>query len=365
MFGRTLSFYFARHFAKMVGAIFLLAFLITALVTYFEFINRVFQGEGTAGFLLAVVALFKVPSLTEDSLPFAVLYGSIAAFVIANRRLEVVVARAAGVSAWQFLLPACAVGLLFGVLATTLYNPLAAELRSLSNQISAKVFSDGTKPVQSTDGDGAVWLRQQSGDSNSIIGAVQSYDGGLGLVGATAYVFDGNDHFRERVDAPTAHYAPGAWHFSNATVTSVNANPKQVADYELSTDLSPNEVKQTFLQLDSVSFWTLPDLAAAARRAGLSTDHYDLQYNVLLSKPILLLAMVLIAANVSLRFSRSRDLGRVIIAGVGVGFMLYVVTKIAWDLGSGGLVSPALAAWLPAIVATLAGVTVLLHLEDG
>jgi lipopolysaccharide export system permease protein len=94
-------------------------------------------------------------------------------------------------------------------------------------------------------------------------------------------------------------------------------------------------------------------------------DRYELQYNVLLSRPILLLAMVLIAANVSLRFSRSRDLGRMIISGVAVGFMLYVVTKIAWDLGSGGIVPPPLAAWLPAIVATLVGITVLLHLEDG
>ena len=365
MFGWTLSFYFARHFAKMVGAIFLLAFIITGLVTYFEFFDRAFQGQGAFGFLLAGVALFKVPSLTEDSLPFAVLYGSIAAFVVANRRLEVVVARTAGVSAWQFLLPACIVGLLAGVLATTVYNPVAAMLRSYSNELSARVFGDGSKPVQSTDGGGPVWLRQKVGDSESIIGAVQSYDGGLGLVGVTAYVFDTDNHFRERIDSPTAHYAPGAWHLENATVTAVNVDPKTVPDYALATDLSPNEVKQTFLQLDSVSFWTLRDLSAAARRAGLSSDRYDLQYNVLLSKPILLLAMVLIAANVSLRFSRSRDLGRVIISGVGVGFMLYVVTKIAWDLGSGGLVSPTLAAWLPAVVATLAGVTVLLHLEDG
>ena len=73
----------------------------------------------------------------------------------------------------------------------------------------------------------------------------------------------------------------------------------------------------------------------------------------------------LIAAIVSARFSRSKNAGRMIIAGVSVGFMLYVVMKIAWDLGSGGVVPPPLAAWLPAIIATLVGLTVLLHLEDG
>jgi lipopolysaccharide export system permease protein len=349
----------------MVSSIFLLAFLLIAAVTYFEFFNRAFNGEATAGLALALGALFKVPAISEESLPFAVLYGSIAAFIIANRRLEVVVARAAGVSAWQFLLPACVVGLLFGILATGVYNPLAASLQSISNRLTAEAFSQGQKIAESANGGGPVWARQSADGVESIIGSVQSFDEGLGLTGVTAYVFDPDGHFRERVDAPRAHYFPGEWRLEDATITAISANPKKVALYALSTNLTPNEVKQTFLKLDSVSFWQLRGLAASARRAGLPADRYELQYNVLLSRPSLRLAMVLIAANVSLRFSRSRDLGRMIITGVGVGFMLYVVMKIAWDLGSGGIVPPPLAAWLPAIVATLAGITVLLHLEDG
>jgi lipopolysaccharide export system permease protein len=364
MLGRTLTLYFAKHFAKMVGAIFALSFLLITVVTYFEFFNRAFKGEAVLGFTLAVFSLFRVPAISEESLPFAVLYGSIAAFVIANRRLEVVVARAAGVSAWQFLLPACVVGLLVGVFATTVYNPLAASLQATSNRLAQEVFVTNRPPPR-TDGDGPVWIRQSANGVDSIIGSVQSIDDGLTLIGVTAYVFDRNGRFVERIDAPRAFYTPGAWRIEDATVTASISEPQRVEIYTLSTNLSPNEVKKTFLQLDSVSFWTLRELGAAARRAGVPADRYELQYNVLLSRPILLLAMVLIAANVSLRFSRSRDLGRMIISGVAVGFMLYVVTKIAWDLGSGGIVPPPLAAWLPAIVASLVGVTVLLHLEDG
>src|SRR5664279_3612236 len=177
MLGRTLSFYFARHFAKMVGAIFLLAFLLIAPVTYFEFFTRAFKGELTGGFVLAAMALFKVPSMSEESLPFAVLYGSIAAFVIANRRLEVVVARAAGVSAWQFLLPACAVGLIAGILATGVYNPAAATLRSMSDRMAADIFTGKAKTVETGEASGPVWARQRAGGGESIIGSVQSFDG--------------------------------------------------------------------------------------------------------------------------------------------------------------------------------------------
>ncbi len=364
MFGRTLSLYFARHFAKMVLSIFMLGFLLITVVTYIEFFNRAFMGDYIGGFTLALVALFRVPSVTEDALPFAVLYGSIAAFVVANRRLEVVVARAAGVSAMQFLLPACVVGLLIGVVGTTIYNPLAASLLNWSNALTTQVVPEGHRPTVTTHS-GPVWVRQAAGGSESIVGAPQSYDDGLGLIGATAYVFDRNGKFRERIDADTGHYEPGKWRLEKATVTAANAVPRKVAVYNLPTNLSVDDVKRTFLQVDSVSFWALPGLAASAQRAGVSGSRFVLQYNVLLSRPILLLAMVLIAANVSLRFSRSRDVGWMIIAGVGVGFMLYVLMNIAWDLGSGGVVPPSLAAWLPAGVATLFGITVLLHLEDG
>ena len=102
--------------------------MITA-ITYLEFFTRTIgdQFDATKVFLLSI---FRVPSICEDVLPFTVLFGSIAAFVLANRRLEVVIARAAGVSAWQFLLPACIVGLLVGIFATTVYNPASTDLRA-------------------------------------------------------------------------------------------------------------------------------------------------------------------------------------------------------------------------------------------
>jgi lipopolysaccharide export system permease protein len=365
MFSRTLSLYFARHFARMVLSLFALVLFILALGSLLEFVNRAIRGNANIGPALAMLAIFRVPSAGEESLPFVVLYGSIGAFVMANRRLEVVIARAAGVSAWQFLLPAVAVGLLVGIVGTTLYNPLAADLLSRSNGMLGLVFSKAQSADAKDPGDQPVWMRQTGGGGTSIIGALRSFDDGLGLGGVSAFVFGADGTFRERVDAATARYSPGEWQLEQATVTASGAAPSLVPSYRLSTDLPPSAIRQSFQQVESVSFWTLPSLADVARGAGVPSDRYDLQFHVLLARPILLLAMVLIAASVSLRFSRSRSLGPMIVTGVAVGFMLYVVMKIARDLGSGGVVPPPLAAWLPAAVAILMGVTVLLHLEDG
>jgi lipopolysaccharide export system permease protein len=361
MIGKTLGLYFARQFAVLVIAIFLFFFLLVFVITYLEFFTRTLGAQDFDPTKVFLLTLYRVPSICEDILPFTTLFGSIAAFVLANRRLEVVIARAAGISAWQFLLPACIVGLLVGIVATTVYNPISTELRAVSDQIRTSLTE---KRSRRTDA-GPVWIRQAAEGRESIIGAMKTSNDGMTLSDVTAFVFDETGAFVERIDAATAQYTPGEWKIDDALVTRLEKQPKKQPSYLLPTTLSPGQVRETFDSLDATSFWELPALIDTARRAGLPSSRYELRYNTLLSRPIVLLAMVLIAAIVSLRFSRSREVGNMILAGVGVGFMLYVVSKIAWDLGSGGIVPPPLAAWLPAIVTVLMGATALLHLEDG
>jgi lipopolysaccharide export system permease protein len=363
MIGRTLALYFAGRFAKMVLAMFLMFFVLIATVSYFEIIGKALDRDNYDVLKGLAVMTLRVPALSEHALPFATLFGSIAAFVTANRRLEVVIARAAGISAWQFLLPATVVGLLIGILATTVYNPLAVTLRASSNLLNSSAQSDPSTVFETESG--PIWMRQAGEDRESIIGAAESFDDGKGLTGVTAMVYDRGGQFIERVDADTAQYAPGAWLLANATVTAPGETPRRVDGYRLPTLLGPEHIQQAFDNINGISFWGLPDLIETAEKAGISSDRYRLRYNSLLAQPILLVAMVLIAAIVSLRFSRSKELGQMILAGIGVGFVLYVVTKIARDLGGAGMVPAPLAAWLPAIVATLIGTTVLLHLEDG
>ena len=361
MIGKTLGLYFARQFAVLVIAIFLFFFFLVFVITYLEFFTRTLGAQDFDPTKVFLLTLYRVPSICEDILPFTTLFGSIAAFVLANRRLEVVIARAAGISAWQFLLPACIVGLLIGSFATAVYNPISTTLRAESDKIRTSLTEKRSRRNDA----GPIWIRQAAEGRESIIGAAKTSNNGMTLSDVTAFVFNESGVFVERVDAATARYARGEWKMTDAVVTRVDKQPRKQEDYRLPTTLSPGQVQETFSNLDATSFWDLPALIDTARRAGLPSARYELRYNTLLSRPIVLLAMVLIAAIVSLRFSRSRELGNMILAGVGVGFMLYVVSKIAWDLGSGGIVPPQLAAWLPAIVTILFGATALLHLEDG
>jgi lipopolysaccharide export system permease protein len=124
-------------------------------------------------------------------------------------------------------------------------------------------------------------------------------------------------------------------------------------------------VRQSFAAADTVPFWSLPGLVQRTEEAGLDATRYRLQFQSLLATPLLLIAMVLVAASVSLRFFRFGGVARMVLGGVTAGFMLYVTTQLVEDLGAAGVLSTGVAAWSPAVIGSLLGTLALLYQEDG
>ncbi len=60
------------------------------------------------------MGLLRLPAFTEILLAFAVLVGSIGALLSLNRKSELIVMRAGGMSVWQFLRPGLMVALVLG-----------------------------------------------------------------------------------------------------------------------------------------------------------------------------------------------------------------------------------------------------------
>ena len=84
---------------------------LTALVSLFDFLELLRESATAphAGFGIVVeIEFLRVPWMMLQIMPFAVLLGGIFAFWRLSRSSELVVARAAGISAWQFLaMPVC------------------------------------------------------------------------------------------------------------------------------------------------------------------------------------------------------------------------------------------------------------------
>ena len=362
MIGVTLGAYLLRRFAWTIFGVFGTIAAIIALVDFVEMFRRVSElPNGGSGAQAALLTLMRVPSISEQTLPFAVLGGSMIAFVALSRKLELVVARSAGISVWQFLGPPILVVGLIGVFADAAYNPAAAFLKERADAIETTLFGR----LGGDNSDASLWIRQRSIDGQAILRAEHSSDKGAVLANVSVFSFDMNDAFQERIEAAQAQLLPGYWRLENARITAPGQAPRAAKVYMLATNLSPAQVTQSFVAPDSVPFWELPGLARLTELAGLDANAYRLQFQSLLARPLLLIAMVLIAACFSLRFFRFGGVARTVAGGVASGFVLYVATKLVGDLGGAGLLSAPVAAWSPAIVASMLGALVLLHQEDG
>ena len=94
----TLGRYLAVRFLRSVAAVFGILFLIIYLGDFVELLRRASDAQRASAGLLAYLALLRTPTIAEQVLPFAVLGGAMFAFVNLSRRLELVIARSAGVS---------------------------------------------------------------------------------------------------------------------------------------------------------------------------------------------------------------------------------------------------------------------------
>ena len=201
MIGRTLSFYLAGRFARTAIAAFLVVFVLIYAVDLVELLRRSGNSPRATGIMMAGLSFLRTPTIAEQALPFAVLFGSMIAFLNLSRKMELIVARAAGVSVWQFLTPPLVVMVLIGVFSIVAYNPASTWMKEKADVIESRVFGG---PVMGSIG---MWIRQKSVDGQAIIRAASRSAGGAEFNGIEVFNFDDKGNFVERLEAKTARVA--------------------------------------------------------------------------------------------------------------------------------------------------------------
>src|SRR3954449_6859411 len=168
MVSRTLIRYFGLRFLGAVLSVFAGIFVLIVLVDYIEFMRRAADVPQLSAWMVAKASFFRVPQLTERLLPFSVLVGAMMCYLALSRRNELVVARSAGMSAWQFVAPAVITAFIIGLMATAIYNPLSAAMREWSKRLESEIFGEQKNMMQQQSATG-FWVRQRGADGQSII----------------------------------------------------------------------------------------------------------------------------------------------------------------------------------------------------
>ena len=355
--------YIAHKFLVGILSTFFVCALLIFMIDMIELLRQSGKYGEVALPKLVRIALLRLPTYTEFLVSFTVLVGAIGALMHLSRKSELTVMRASGMSVWRFLWPGIIVAFILGSLSAAVYNPLAASSRTKAELLHAEAFGREANLLAS--GPSGAWLRQNGVDGPSVINASAVADRGLTLKAVTVIVFNDQGQFKERVDAKEARLKDGYWELQKAWVVRAGEQAQEFSTYLVSTYLTRDRASEALGSAYGASFWELPDLIQDTEKAALSATAFRVQYELLLSRPLLCVAMVLLAATVSLKSFRAGGIQTMVVTGMIGGFGFFLLAEVSRQLGLAGLAPTWAAVWLPLLLTIFVSLTVLMHQEDG
>jgi lipopolysaccharide export system permease protein len=290
-------------------------------------------------------------------------------FIGLARSSELVVVRAAGKSGLRFLMTPVAMALLIGAGTVALFNPLVAATAKAYDERQADLTQGGGSVLSVADT--GLWLRQGSEAGQTVIQAARANLDGTELYGVTFLSFDPAGLPVARIEAETARLVRGAWELAGLKRWDLTeANPELGATRArgpelLASDLTAERIRDSFGTPSAIAFWDLRGYIADLERAGFSARSHRLWFQMELAQPLLMMAMVLVAAGFTMRPARFGGTGRMVLYAMLSGFAIFFLRNFAQALGESGQIPVVIAAWSPPLAAILFSLGLLLHLEDG
>ena len=352
---------FLLQFLMFMSGLLVVVFVFDAI----ELIRRLSKYNNLSLDILLPMTLLKLPNIGLQIMPFAILFACVFCLWRMTRSYELVSIRAAGISAWQFLLAPVCVSLVIGFISIMILNPISAVFLARYEEMVARyvAFTPQTTITLSNSG---LWLRQTMPDGMAIIHATNIKTPEWVLSPATAFFFDKNNEMRFRIDAAQMTLDDKMWVFKDATSFKIDEN--QSEDFEtltMPTNLTRREIESRFDSPETVSFWNLPTYARVTAATGFSAGALWSHYYSLLSEPILNMALVLLAAAIALRSPRHLKGWWMVITTMTTAFLVFFLGDLLEALGISERLPLLLSSFAPSLISLLAGVSFLLYREDG
>ena len=365
-FSPTLSIYLGRHFLL---AFFGLLAVVVGMILLFdtiELMRRAVRAEDLGFATLLWMAVMKLPHTVQDTLPFAIMIAMMYALFRLSRSHELVVIRSAGLSVWQFLAPPVILAGIIGAVNLAIVDPVSASMYDTYKRMEEGLIRSNKATLNI--GQGGLWLREADADAAKVVHAdyVRQEGDILFLTRVAIFESDAGEHLSRRFEAATGQLVEGFLRLDDVWDMVPGKKTEFHDQYFLPTAITLGQVQNSFETPETMSFWTLPTFIKFSIASGFSALPHRLYWHSLLASPFMLCAMVLVAAAFCLtanaRHSNWAIRGT---AGLATGFLLYFFSRFTYALGLSATLPLVLAAWAPAAVAGLLGLTYLFHREDG
>ena len=356
-------------FLRYVGRLFiirfvgLLAFFVIVLQAL-DLLNRsetILAAEGATSESIIRYILLRAPEIISQFTPFAALLAIVITLSALNLSSEIVIMRAAGMSAHRVLAP---IGACCGAIATLHFAYHELVVVNGSEQLAywdANDFAVGLKEDTSTRTNIRVTYE---GQIISAVAAARIGDA-VQLTDVNIYNLDDQGLVRSVTEARKAIYTDGAWRLSDvreASDPTTQANEKKSRAW--ATTLNPELLFALTLNPDRSSIPAIVRQIAQLRSDGADAKPATTSLLSRFSKPMSTLLMPLLGAIAGFGISRQGNQLARASGGAALGFIYFVSENLMLAVGKLGVVPPVLGAFFPFALFLVVGFAILLAMES-
>ena len=356
---KVLNGYLLREFFKLVficEGIFLFLFLT---VDFLQKIDNFIEAGVGKGIMIMYFA-YKMPFVAMSMLPPAALISVILLFSGMQKRNEITVLKASGLSVLKLCLTILTASLFMVVGVFVFSETVVPYTSSKSN----KVWS---VDVEKRDpglfyGQNEIWYR-----SKSAIYWIRQFDGKRKtMIHPTLYFFDDTFHLIRRVEARRAAWKQGTWLLEDGILLESKKDESFRASVFDTYALKIPETPETFMKgtkkPEEMSYWQLKRYAEMVGREGYNNKRYLVDMHIKVAFPFILPVLLMIGMPLALRVKRGGT-PLAVSLGMAVSFLYLLTLGISRSLGLSGVLSPLLSAWIANLLFCLVGVYLMIQME--
>ncbi|MFZ4688579.1 MAG: LPS export ABC transporter permease LptG [Polymorphobacter sp.] len=356
---RTIAWYTARMFLVRSAAFLIGLVVILESLDLLGESGKILAAAGNGEADLWVYVGLRVPQLVQLFLPFSVLLATLVTLATLNQNSEVVIFKAAGVSAHQILAP-----LFIAALGIAIGNFVFNERVTTRATQTLKVWQENEYrkvPTQKL-AIAESWVR--GGDDLFRATGVSGLGDATVLQGVTIY--DRSDNRLVRiVMADSARPAADGWRLTTARVFDVaRGTLTALPSLDFASSVVPRQFTTTSINPAWIPLWDLWPQIAEQRAAGKPVDTLVAAAWHKISGPLSTVLMPLLGAVAAFGLARSGRLFVRAVIGMFLGFAFFVADNFMLAMGNFGTVPPLMAAWAPFLLFLLIGEAVLIRTEE-
>ncbi|HEX4974425.1 MAG TPA: LPS export ABC transporter permease LptG [Pseudomonadales bacterium] len=259
--------------------------------------------------------LWTLPRRLVEFVPVATLIGCLMGLGFLANNSELIVMRTAGVSVrrivWGVLQPTLLILLLSGLLSEIVV-PYTEQVANSERAL----LKGGQSSLRSGKG---LWHRE----GNEIL-HISAVSPSGSLYGVSRYVFDDAGHLLRSSYSEQAHFENGQWQLTDSKVTELfesHTQRQQLQSDNWSLKLRPENVLLASADAEFLNVLALYHYAVYLEEQALNASQYFLAFWKKLFKPLVTVAMVLIAVSFVFGPLRSVSMSFRVLVGVVVGLV--------------------------------------------